>query len=241
MIRKVVLGDVLEKIDEIENNSIDLVFADPKFNRGREDAYEEQVNDSMEREAYFSWCETWIKKSFEKIKPTGNVCVMNTWENIGHLQCIMEKYGVFKNIVTWNKKITSPQAKGRFMNVTRPILMFSKTGDNYPHRKIRIADLISVSKHPGGYLTPVEVLLNEDGTFFHKLQLPESLLKFFIIELCPEGGIVLDLFSGTGTTSAVAKKYRRGYIAIEIVKKYYDAITTRLEKTRAVKPVTSWF
>ncbi len=45
---------------------------------------------------------------------------------------------------------------------------------------------------------------------------PEQLAEFFIKSFCPPGGIVLDPFSGSGTTAAVAYKNNRKYIGIDI-------------------------
>jgi len=45
---------------------------------------------------------------------------------------------------------------------------------------------------------------------------PESLAEFFVRSFCPEGGTVLDPFSGSGTTAAVAVRWGRKYIAIDI-------------------------
>jgi site-specific DNA-methyltransferase (adenine-specific) len=41
-----------------------------------------------------------------------------------------------------------------------------------------------------------------------------------ILASCPEGGVVLDPFLGSGTTSVVAKKLKRNYIGIEINEEY---------------------
>jgi hypothetical protein len=45
---------------------------------------------------------------------------------------------------------------------------------------------------------------------------PESLVEFFIRSFCPPDGIVLDPFSGSGTTVAVAEKLGRNWIAIDV-------------------------
>jgi DNA methylase len=45
---------------------------------------------------------------------------------------------------------------------------------------------------------------------------PESLAEFFIRSFCPPGGVVLDPFSGSGTTMAVAAKLGRRGIGIDI-------------------------
>jgi DNA modification methylase len=45
---------------------------------------------------------------------------------------------------------------------------------------------------------------------------PEWLAERFILSFCPPGGIVLDPFSGTGTTAAVAVKYGRNAVGVDI-------------------------
>lgn len=45
---------------------------------------------------------------------------------------------------------------------------------------------------------------------------PEKLAEFFIRSFCPEGGTVLDPFSGSGTTAAVACRFGRNAIAIDV-------------------------
>jgi hypothetical protein len=45
---------------------------------------------------------------------------------------------------------------------------------------------------------------------------PESLAEFFIRSLCPPGGTVLDPFSGSGTTAAVALRHGRNAVSVDI-------------------------
>lgn len=45
---------------------------------------------------------------------------------------------------------------------------------------------------------------------------PETLVEPFVLSFCPPDGIVLDPFSGSGTTAAVAKRLGRKYIGIDI-------------------------
>ncbi|HEX4143409.1 MAG TPA: DNA methyltransferase [Pirellulales bacterium] len=72
------------------------------------------------------------------------------------------------------------------------------------------------------------------GTFkeragFHGCQMPEQLLGR-IIKLCSsEGDLVLDPFSGSATTLAVAKKLGRRYLGFELSAEYVTRGTDRLE------------
>jgi DNA modification methylase len=54
----------------------------------------------------------------------------------------------------------------------------------------------------------------------HFAPYPEDLCKIPILATCPEGGVVLDPFAGTGTTNLVAFRYGRKSIGIEIAADY---------------------
>lgn len=63
---------------------------------------------------------------------------------------------------------------------------------------------------------------------------PERLAEFMIRSFCPPGGVVLDPFSGSGTTPAVAVKTGRRYVAIDLRQSQVDLTKRRLaEETDA--------
>ena len=50
----------------------------------------------------------------------------------------------------------------------------------------------------------------------HYAAYPPKLVETCLLAGCPEGGIVLDPFMGSGTTGMVAKRMKRHYIGIEL-------------------------
>jgi len=64
--------------------------------------------------------------------------------------------------------------------------------------------------------------------FAHFAVFPEALVEPLIKAGCPENGVVLDPFAGSGTTGVVAKKLNRDAILIEISEKYVEIIKQRL-------------
>lgn len=64
----------------------------------------------------------------------------------------------------------------------------------------------------------------------HFAAFPEELVEIPIKFGCPEGGIMLDPFAGSGTTCCVAKKFGRHYIGIEINPKYCEIAEKRLAR-----------
>ena len=62
----------------------------------------------------------------------------------------------------------------------------------------------------------------------HFAVFPEDLITPCVLAGCPEGGVVLDPFIGSGTTAVVAVKTNRRYVGIEINKKYVDIAEKRV-------------
>lgn len=62
----------------------------------------------------------------------------------------------------------------------------------------------------------------------HFATFPPDLIKPCILAGCPEGGIVLDPFFGSGTTGVVAEKFGREYIGIDLNPGYCDMASARI-------------
>ena len=67
----------------------------------------------------------------------------------------------------------------------------------------------------------------------HYATFPERLVEPCILAGCPEGGIVLDPFTGSGTTGVVAKRLRRDFVGVEINPEYWQMATDRIAATAA--------
>jgi DNA modification methylase len=65
----------------------------------------------------------------------------------------------------------------------------------------------------------------------HFATFPPDLIEPCILAGCPENGIVLDPFAGSGTVGEVAKKNGRDFILIELNQNYKTLIDSRIEKT----------
>ena len=67
----------------------------------------------------------------------------------------------------------------------------------------------------------------------HFAVFPERLVETCIRASCPDSGLVLDPFSGSGTTAATAKRLSRKYVAIDCVEAYCELTRNRIKKTTA--------
>lgn len=69
----------------------------------------------------------------------------------------------------------------------------------------------------------------------HPARFPEKLAEFFILSGSKEGDIVLDPFSGSGTTATVAQKNNRKWIGIDANADYCELARARIEAEATVE------
>lgn len=69
----------------------------------------------------------------------------------------------------------------------------------------------------------------------HFATFPTDLIEPMILAGCPKGGIVLDMFMGSGTTALVARKLNRHFIGAELNAEYIE-----IAKRRLYTPMDLW-
>lgn len=81
---------------------------------------------------------------------------------------------------------------------------------------------------PGNVIS-VGLSYNQHKGVAHTAAMPEALAEFFIKAGCPEEGIVIDPFAGSGTTPLIARRYGRKGGGIELSSEFVDEARQRLE------------
>lgn len=67
----------------------------------------------------------------------------------------------------------------------------------------------------------------------HFAVFPEEIPRLAILAGCPDGGMVLDPFSGSGTTGKVAMRLGRNYIGIDLNEDYLEVASRRVSPLRS--------
>ena len=65
----------------------------------------------------------------------------------------------------------------------------------------------------------------------HFAAYPKELIEPCVLAGCPNGGIILDPFMGTGTTAMVARMYGRNFIGFELNAEYMNIINKKIQVT----------
>ncbi|WP_462351185.1 DNA-methyltransferase [Fusobacterium varium] len=107
--------------------------------------------------------------------------------------------------------------------------LFVNMGDTYSNVNAKLAGGTNNKRHgkDNGYKTvPRKRKTNIKRK--SKMMIPERLAIMMVDRGCPEGGIVLDPFLGSGTTLKVAKSLNMHGIGIELKKEYIDIAVGRI-------------
>lgn len=251
---KILVGNCIERLKELPDNSVDLVFADPPYNLQLEgelhrpnNSKVDAVNDEWDQfdsfAAYDEFTKAWMAEARRILKPDGAMWVIGSYHNIFRVGATLQDLGFWiLNDIIWRKSNPMPNFKGtRFCNAHETLIWASKTGKsrptfNYDSMKAFNDDLQMRSD----WLLPIcnggERLKDNLGKKVHPTQKPEGLLYRVLMASTNPGDVVVDPFFGTGTTGAVAKALGRKWIGIEQDKSYIEAAEIRLSKVRPVSP-----
>lgn len=86
---------------------------------------------------------------------------------------------------------------------------------------------------PGNVITVPQTYNQYYGAGGHTAAMPEGLAAFFIKAACPSGGVVLDPFAGSGTTTVIARRLGRRAGGLEIHEAYAEVARQRIEADQA--------
>ena len=95
---KVILGDCLEKLKEIPDKSVDLVFADPPYNMSKKKGlgwkYSKHITmqeewDMFSKDEFFQFNQQWIRECIRILKHGGSLWVSGSFHNIYQIGFIL--------------------------------------------------------------------------------------------------------------------------------------------------------
>ena len=229
-----ICGDSIKILKKINEKSINLIFADPPYNIGKN--FGNNIDKWNEVDEYIEWCKLWIDECFRILKDDGVMYFMTATQYMPFLDVyVSKKYNVLSRIV-WTYDSSGVQSKKMYGSLYEPILMVNKTAKskytfNYQDilveaktgAKRKLIDYrktppqpYNTQKVPGNVWDFSRVRYKMEEYENHPTQKPEELLKRIILASSNENDIILDPFSGSFTTSSVAVKLNRKAIGIDL-------------------------
>lgn len=224
--------DCLAVLNAIKSEAVDLAFADPPFNLGKQ--YSSKINDSKANHEYLAWCQTWLEEIIRVLKPGGSFFLWNLPKWNLPLGTFLNQRLTFRHWIAVDIKYSLP-IKGRLYPSHYSLLYFVK-GDK---PSIFHPDRLSVlcCRHCGGELrdyggykdkmNPKGVNLSDVWTDIPPVRhakykkrdanaLSLKLMDRIVAMASDPGSLVLDPFGGSGTTYVAAELTERRWIGSEL-------------------------
>jgi len=256
-------ADSIEWLRCIEDASIDLVFADPPYNIAKADwdKFESQ-------EKYIEWSLLWIKEASRVLKPTGSLYICGFSEILADLKHPSMRYFMgckwlvwaYKNKANlgndWGRSHESilhlRKSKDYKINVDSVRVTYGAHTLRYPSHPQAETSQYGNGKRLSDVWTPnpngakpkdvfeIPVICNGmTEKTKHPTQKPEELLRKILLASSNENDIILDPFSGSGTSLVVAEQLGRKWIGCDINDEYNDWAVDRIENV-IYRAVDDW-
>ncbi len=207
ILNKIYITDNLKGIKLLPDKSIDVMFTDPPYNKGKKyDGY----NDNLSKEKYLQWM----------------------MEIVCELKRVVKKGIIFYVDGDLTKTFLNLIPDAELVIVHKKAAGVCK--NNYAKQYHSIISTVNPIKRMRNVWD--DIRLPGEGYFFREQRfdcpgmtsqlLTEKVLEYFT----NENDIVLDIFNGTGTTSVACKNMNRKFIGFEQSKKYCLIAKQRLSQ-----------
>jgi site-specific DNA-methyltransferase (adenine-specific) len=229
------LGDCLEVLESIQEESVDMIFADPPYNlsnggtsvhsgqrvsvdKGEWDRSAGAVDD-------FEFHRNWIKACKRVLKKDGAIWISGTYHSIfacGYALQLLD-FRIL-NDVAWFKPNAAPNLGCRMFTASHETLIWAskskKSKHTFNYEEMKEGDFSGdVLKNSGKQMRSVWSIttpLKSEKVFGkHPTQKPLKLLDRIILSSTKPGDLVLDPFAGSATTGVSALTHGRDFIGIE--------------------------
>jgi site-specific DNA-methyltransferase (adenine-specific) len=248
-------GDSLTWLASLAGESVDLVFADPPYNIKKA-----EWDNFGSQEDYLAWSLRWLKEAARILKPTGSLYVCGFSELLADIKHLAAQYFKGCRWLVWHYKNKANLGRD-WGRAHESILHFRKSAQfrlnqddvripygahtlRYPsHPQAETsaygngAPRAAWTPHPQGAkpkdVFDIPTTCNGMGEKTpHPTQKPEELLRKLVLAASRRDDLVIDPFSGSGTTLVVAEQLGRRWMGCELNAEYNQWATQRLENVR---------
>ena len=236
--------DALAGLARIPDGAVDLILTDPPYTLGKDYG---NASDQQTVADYLRWTEQWIDTALPKLKANGSLYIFTTWRFSPEIFVMLKQRMAMMNEIIWDRRVPSMGGSVRsFSSVHDTIGFFVKRKDYYfdldavriaydaatkkaRSRSIFIgAKWLEVGYNPKDLWSVSRLHKEHPERADHPTQKPLEIIERMVKASCPPGGVVLDLFMGSGTTALAAKRCGRDFVGFELNPDYCAIIEQRL-------------
>jgi site-specific DNA-methyltransferase (adenine-specific) len=257
---KIGLGSYVDFLDDIKDNSVDLLFLDPPYNLSKNFNGFEFKKSSVEE--YTEYLDEILENINPKLSNNSTIYICGDWKTSISIFNSASKIFHVRNRITWERE-KGRGAKSNWKNCSEDIWFCTKSNDytfNVDEVKQR-RNVIAPYRNQDG--TTRDWSETKEGNFrdsfpsnlwkditipfwsmpentIHPTQKSEKLVAKLILASTNKNDFVFDPFLGSGTTNVVAKKLNRNFFGTEINKEYCLYAQKRLELAESAKDIQGY-
>lgn len=209
----IINADCLEILKQLPDKCIDLVLTDPPYGMNYQSGWRKQKYEKIKDDNNLDWLPDFLNELKRISKDNAIWYVFCSWHNVDVFKQEIQKVRNVKNILIWNKNNFG--SGDLFCDFAPKYEMCIFCNENKKLNGNRIANVLNFAKTS-----------NE----LHPTQKPIDLFETLILKASNPNDLVLDCFSGSGTTAIACYNLNRNFICIEKDKDYYEASVKRLEE-----------
>ena len=224
---RILQGDCMERLKEVEDNSIDAIFADPPYflsnggisvQSGKQVCVDKGEWDKGGTPEYiYNFNRRWLELCRPKLKENGTIWISGTHHNIHVvMRCLQELGYKVLNTITWQKTDPPPNLSCKYFNFSTELIIWARKHVQKTHK----FNYETMKQLNGGTqmtdvwrIPAVSRWEKEQGK--HPTQKPLRLLYRIILACTHEGDTILDPFAGSCTTGIAANLLGRKFIGID--------------------------
>ncbi len=242
-------NDLFEIIEQLADDSIDMVFADPPYNLSN-GGFSNQagkmvsvnkgdwdISQGFEKDYEFHLA--WLGACRRVLKPGGTLWVSGTYHSIYQCGHAIQSLGYhILNDISWYKPNAAPNLSCRFFTASHETLLWvrkeKKAKHTFNYDDMREGDwgndFIKVPNKQMRSVWSIGTPKPSEKKFGkHPAQKPLDLLERVIRASTDKGMVILDPFTGSSTTGLAAVKHGRKFIGIDKEKEYLDLSQKRYQ------------
>lgn len=204
------LGDCMQLMKEISNNSIDMILTDIPYNMINRQTnglrqIDKGVADSSEIDIPV------MINEFERIVK-GSIYIFCEFEQVSILKKLLREKGFSVRIIVWEKTNPSPMNGEKLWLSGIELCVYAKK----PNATFN------------GHCRNTVLRYKTVKSKLHPTEKPQELLKDLIKTSSNEDDLILDPFAGSGSTGLACFNTKRNYICIEKDEGYFKIMNDRI-------------
>lgn len=235
------LGDCIKELKRLEEKSVNMIFADPPYKLSNDgitcksgqmaSVNKGEWDRSLGFKDDYKFNKKWIKSCDRVLKDNGTMWISGTYHIIHSIAFVLQEMGYYIiNEITWYKPNAAPNMGCRCFTASQETLLWVKKNKKAKHT----FNYALMKEFNGGKqmrtLWDIPTTPKREKTFgMHPTQKPKGLLYRCIVSSTDEGDLILDPFSGSGTTGVVALENKRKFIGVDISEEYIELTAKRLD------------